>query len=155
MQKTVNLGEALGVSHMMVARVWPKHALKPHRFNERGKSIMKRRFLISYGVLGLLSSMTSLDQRPSDLPAGSATRVIPLRQMPQDEFWFYYRLPARYVIYIPPESLAMFGQQMYGASFLADRVRQQTPLRQHAHPRRCTAADSRGRLVFQTEEGIA
>lgn len=28
---TRKLGEALGVSHMMVARVWRKHGLKPHR----------------------------------------------------------------------------------------------------------------------------
>lgn len=28
---TRKLGEALGVSHMMIARVWRKHALKPHR----------------------------------------------------------------------------------------------------------------------------
>src|SRR6202162_4626365 len=28
---TRKLGEALGVSHMMVARVWRKHALQPHR----------------------------------------------------------------------------------------------------------------------------
>lgn len=28
---TRKLGEALGVSHMMVARVWRKHALRPHR----------------------------------------------------------------------------------------------------------------------------
>jgi transposase len=28
---TRKLGEALGISHMMVARVWAKHGLKPHR----------------------------------------------------------------------------------------------------------------------------
>lgn len=28
---TRKLGEALGISHMMIARVWRKHALKPHR----------------------------------------------------------------------------------------------------------------------------
>jgi transposase len=28
---TRKLGEALGVSHMMIARVWRKHALRPHR----------------------------------------------------------------------------------------------------------------------------
>jgi transposase len=28
---TRKLGEALGVSHMMVARIWAKHGLKPHR----------------------------------------------------------------------------------------------------------------------------
>ena len=30
---TRRLGEALGVSHMMVARVWGKHALRPHRLD--------------------------------------------------------------------------------------------------------------------------
>jgi transposase len=28
---TRKLGEALGVSHMMVAHIWAKHAIKPHR----------------------------------------------------------------------------------------------------------------------------
>jgi transposase len=30
---TRKLGEALGVSHMMVARIWAKHGLKPHRLD--------------------------------------------------------------------------------------------------------------------------
>ncbi len=30
---TRKLGAALGVSHMMVSRVWAKHALKPHRID--------------------------------------------------------------------------------------------------------------------------
>ena len=28
---TRKLGAALGISHMMVARIWAKHGLKPHR----------------------------------------------------------------------------------------------------------------------------
>lgn len=30
---TRKLGQALGLSHMMVARVWSKHALRPHRLD--------------------------------------------------------------------------------------------------------------------------
>src|SRR5882724_1703711 len=34
------LGKALGISHMMVARVWVKHGLRPHRLERQKKPVV-------------------------------------------------------------------------------------------------------------------